>query len=83
MGIYIKHINSTQIESNQINYRCQMVKRIDDLVGIRYSYKELCMLLLYRGIVSNINNLRKKKMSTSILGIGIHICNLSGAAART
>ena len=46
-----------------------MVKCIDGIVSIRYPYKELIMLLLYRGIVNNISNLLKKKRGASILGI--------------
>ena len=69
MRIYIKHINSTQREGNQGNYMYRIGKYIDDLVSIRCSYKEVCMLLLYRYIVNNISNLRKKKMFTGILGV--------------
>ena len=69
MRIYIKHINSTQREDNQGNYMYRIGKYVDGLVSIRCSYEEVCMLLLYRYIVNNISNLRKKKIFTGILGV--------------
>ena len=57
------------MKDNQINYRCLVVKYIEDLVSIRYLYKEVYRLILYRCIVNNVNNLQKKRAFIGIPAI--------------